>query len=278
MCSAIDSFLARLPDSVLSHVKSTTDLPSSFEDQLHDLVHERIRLWASTRCTHVGVPDDEDESQAPEAFWSQLGVCRKKGAWFCDICQFRFADDASAYHLDRHVVSDAHDENAALQRHLYCLAGGWEARELWRKENAERVREQSSKRFKPDHAKQTADDRAAKRKACTAERTRRVQSFRDAPTGEGKPSSSREPERRSWGRHPPVTRELWGAVGFPGSRFAVDYADLRREEGGPDSLDVIGSPARTTLWEARREGRAVNHAWDLFELDVMLWLLSIQRG
>lgn len=106
----------------------------------------------------------------------------------------------------------------------------------------------------------------------------RWQSFRDAPAGEGSPTTDREPELRSWGRHPPVTRESRGAVLWPALRDAVDYADLRREQSGPDALDVIGSPSRTTLWEARREGRAVPRAWDLFELDVMFWPVGGRLG
>ncbi len=106
----------------------------------------------------------------------------------------------------------------------------------------------------------------------------RWQSFRDAPQGEGLDSSDAEPERRSWGRHPPVTRESRGALGWPGMRAAVDYTDLRREQGGPDSLDVIGSPNRTTLWAARRDGRAMPRAWDLFEMDFMFGPAGARLG
>lgn len=106
----------------------------------------------------------------------------------------------------------------------------------------------------------------------------RWQLFRDAPSGEGKRNQDYEPNFMGWGRHPPIVRESLGAFIFPATRRWLDFNDLRREQGDPDIIDVIGSPDRATLWESRRAGRPASRAWDLFEVDVFAGVVGVRLG
>jgi hypothetical protein len=106
----------------------------------------------------------------------------------------------------------------------------------------------------------------------------RWQLFRDAPEGEGKRNQGYEPNLVGWGRHPPIVRESLGAFIFPATRRWVDFNDLRREQGDRDVLDILGPPARATLWESRRAGRPADRAWDLFEVDVFAGVVGVRLG
>jgi hypothetical protein len=106
----------------------------------------------------------------------------------------------------------------------------------------------------------------------------RWQLFRDAPSGEGKRAQGYEPNFMGWGRHPPIVRESLGAFIFPADRRWLDFNDLRRDQGDPDVLDVLGTPTRATLWESRRAGRPARRAWDLFEIDVFAGVVGVRLG
>jgi hypothetical protein len=106
----------------------------------------------------------------------------------------------------------------------------------------------------------------------------RWQVFRDAPSGEGNRQQTYEPRMKEWGRHPSVVRESLGAFIVPAERRWVDFVDLRREQGNPDVIDILGSPDRATQWESRRTGRPASNAWDLFELDVFAGIVGVRLG
>ncbi len=88
------------------------------------------------------------------------------------------------------------------------------------------------------------------------------------------PSTPHEPEVETWGSQPPVGRETLGALLTMSENRAIEFRDLRRLEAGADDapLDVVGAPTRGTLWVASRGGRRVPSSWDLFELDVFLFI------
>jgi len=106
----------------------------------------------------------------------------------------------------------------------------------------------------------------------------RWQVYRDAPSGEGRRDERHEPQDRGWGRHPPIVRESLGAFIVPQSRRWLDFGDLRREQGDPDPIDLLGAPDRATLWQSRREGRPAPRAWDLFEVDIFAGVVGVRLG
>lgn len=106
----------------------------------------------------------------------------------------------------------------------------------------------------------------------------RWQTLRDAPLGEGERGRFFEPNHRSWGRHPPQTREVRGALLFPERRALLVFRDVRLVQGDPDVLLDVGSPERATLWETDRRGRTASRAWDLFEADLVLGFVGLRLG
>jgi len=106
----------------------------------------------------------------------------------------------------------------------------------------------------------------------------RWQVIKDAPSGEGNLQGNYEPRLRQWGRHPPVGREMGGAFGVPEYRRALDWQDLRLDQGDDDPLGMVGSPTRATLWEARRSGADLPQAWDLFEGDIFFGIVGVRFG
>jgi hypothetical protein len=106
----------------------------------------------------------------------------------------------------------------------------------------------------------------------------RWQSMRDAPLGEGERGHLYEPNKQSWGRHPPIVREIRGAFLIPERRVLLEYEDQRRELGDDDPLVSLGSADRATLWVTERESRPTGQAWDLFEGDIMLLFVGVRVG
>lgn len=108
----------------------------------------------------------------------------------------------------------------------------------------------------------------------------RWQALRDSPegTGEHERAIVSEPALRSWGRHPPVVREIRGALFLPERRVLLEFHDLRLEQSDDDVLVDIGAPERATMWETGRESRPTSRAWDLFEADVMFVCVGVRVG
>jgi len=106
----------------------------------------------------------------------------------------------------------------------------------------------------------------------------RLQVKRDAPLGEGERNYYWEPNPSSWGRHPPIVREVRGALVIPEQRHLLEYYDERLQQGDDDVLLTIGSPERATWWRTDRRGTATPRGWDLFELDGMLGVVGLRIG
>ncbi|MDG2148983.1 MAG: hypothetical protein P8N09_05600 [Planctomycetota bacterium] len=106
----------------------------------------------------------------------------------------------------------------------------------------------------------------------------RWQIFRDGPGIEGQRNRNLEPNFMGWGRHPPIVRESLGAFIFPATRRWVDFTDVRKDQGDPGVLSILGTPERATLWEARRAGRPAARAWDLFEVDFFALVVGARLG
>jgi len=106
----------------------------------------------------------------------------------------------------------------------------------------------------------------------------RWQVIKDSPSGEGNLQGNYEPRLRQWGRHPPVGREMGGALLVPEYRRELDWQDLRLAQGDDDPLAMVGSPTRATLWEARRSGHDLPQAWDLFEADIFFGIVGVRIG
>ena len=106
----------------------------------------------------------------------------------------------------------------------------------------------------------------------------RWQIMKDAPSGEGYDGAHWEPVLRVWGRHHPVARETGGAFVVPEFRRALNWRDLRLEQGDEEPLNKLGTPARATYWEASRDGPDLPRAWDLFEVDLFAGILGVRLG
>lgn len=106
----------------------------------------------------------------------------------------------------------------------------------------------------------------------------RWQAMRRAPSGEGERGNLNEPNARSWGRHPPIVREIRGAFLFPERRVLLEFDDLRLQGRDEDALLTMGAPDRATLWITERESRSTPRSWDLFEADVMVVFLGLRVG
>ncbi|RKY22665.1 MAG: hypothetical protein DRQ55_00250 [Planctomycetota bacterium] len=106
----------------------------------------------------------------------------------------------------------------------------------------------------------------------------RWQAMRDAPAGEGERGLLYEPSTLSWGRHPPIVREIRGALLIPERRVLLEFEDQRLHQGDDDVLTSLGSPERASLWVSDREARPTSAAWDLFEADVMVVFFGVRVG
>ncbi len=106
----------------------------------------------------------------------------------------------------------------------------------------------------------------------------RWQVMKDGPGGEGYSSAHWEPVLRRWGRSPPVARESGGAFVVPEYRRAINWRDLRLEQGDEEPLNKLGTPEVATLWEATRDGPDLPRAWDLFEADLFLGIVGLRIG
>jgi hypothetical protein len=106
----------------------------------------------------------------------------------------------------------------------------------------------------------------------------RWQLTKDAPSGEDEDTGHWEPVLRRWARHPPIARESGGAFLIPEYRRAINWRDLRLEQGDEEPLHTLGTPVRATLWEATRDGPDVPLAWDLFEIDIFAAIIGLRIG
>jgi len=106
----------------------------------------------------------------------------------------------------------------------------------------------------------------------------RWQVMKDGPGGEGYDNAHWEPVLRRWGRNPPVARESGGAFLIPEYRRAINWRDLRLEQGDEEPLNELGTPELATLWEATRDGPDLPRAWDLFEVDLFAGIIGLRLG